>query len=174
MQITDDPNPYDDLFTQPFAAYIIRSSGCSSKSKALDLSFLSDTEYESLMSWIYEAGWDILTESRKSITVNPEAHLPPRLWVPLPATATTASPTKSRRRPATIPRFCRHGHNCPDQDTTCHYTHGDTIHCIDEICAFDNPTEGCCCCGEKRKTCIRIHPSEGQIWTPELVVHRPY
>jgi len=172
MQITDDPNPYENLFTQPFAAYIVRSS-CSSKSKVLDLSFLSDTEYESLMSWIYEAGWDILTESRSSITVNPEAHLPPRLWVPLGATA-TASPTRTRRRPATIPRFCRHGPNCPDQDTACYYTHGDTIHCIDEICAFDNPAEGGCCSGEKRKTCIRIHPSEGQIWTPELVVHRPY
>jgi hypothetical protein len=170
MQVTDESmNPYEDLFTQPFAAYIIRgSSSCCSK--VLDLSFLSDTEYESLMSWIYEAGWDILTESRTSITVNPEAQLPPRIWVPLTATATK---TRSRRRPATIPRFCRHGPNCPDQDTTCHYTHGDTIHCIDEVCGFDNPAGGGCCCGEKRKTCIRVHPSEGQIWTPELVVHRP-
>ena len=171
---TDEPMgrcSYDDLFAQPFAAYIIRgSSSCSSK--VLDLSFLSDTEHESLMSWIYAAGWDILTESRMSITVDPEARLPPRIWVPLGATATT--PTRTRRRPATIPRFCRHGRDCPDKDTTCHYTHDDTIHCINEICAFDNPAEGGCCAStDKRKTCIRVHPSEGQIWSPELVVHRP-
>ena len=157
---------YDDLFAQPFAPYIIKRS-----STVFDLSLLSDTEYESLMTWLYAAGWDLLVETRATITVDPEAHLPPRLWLDLGSTTatTTTTATRSRRRPATIPRFCRHGHNCPDQDTCCYYTHTDTIHCIDEVCGFDGN-----CCGEKRKTCIRIHPSEGQIWTPELVICRPH
>ena len=111
---------YDDLFAQPFAPYIIKQSNT-----VFDLSLLSETEYESLMTWLYAAGWDLLVETRATITVDPEAKLPPRLWVPL-ATATTA--TRSRRRPATIPRFCRHGPNCPDQDAGCYSTHTDTIH----------------------------------------------
>ena len=159
---TQSKSSYDDLFAQPFAPYIIKRS-----STVFDLSLLSDTEYESLMTWLYAAGWDLLVETRATITVDPEAHLPPRLWIALATTAATATRSRARRQVATIPRFCRHGHNCPDQDTCCYYTHTDTIHCIDEVCAFDGN-----CCGEKRKTCIRIHPSEGQLWTPELVVCR--
>jgi hypothetical protein len=162
----DEPmrSPLDLLFAQPFAAYIVRSTGT-----VLDLSFLSDTEYESLMKWLYAQGWGLLTETRTSITVDPTADLPPRIWIPATiGAATTASTTvRTRRRPATIPRFCRHGPNCSDKDVCCYYTHEDTIHCIDEVCAFDGN-----CCGEKRRTCIRIHPSEGQFWTPELVVSR--
>jgi hypothetical protein len=167
--ITDDEpmrSNLDPLFAQPFAAYIVRSTDT-----VLDLTFLSDTEYESLMKWLYANGWGLLKETRTSITVDPDAGLPPRIWMPscrsrscdggLPA-------TKSRRQIATIPRFCRHGPNCPDRTTTCHYTHEDRIPCIDEVCAFDG-----CCSGEKRRTCIRIHPSEGEVWTPELAVCRP-
>lgn len=169
----DEPMIRKDLFAQPFAAYIVRSTDTD-----FDLSFLSDTEYESLMKWLYAAGWGLLKETRTSITVDPEARLPPRIWIPsrlfqraddgycgIPA-------TKSRRQIATIPRFCRHGPTCPNKSTSCHYTHEDRIPCIDEVCAFDNPAEGGCCSGEKRRTCIRIHPSEGEVWSPELVVCR--
>lgn len=157
------PSVRADLFAQPFAAYIVRSTDTD-----FDLSFLSDTEYESLMKWLYAAGWGLLKETRTSITVDPEAKLPPRIWMPSRCGAPLPTRTRSRRQIATIPRFCRHGSTCPDKDTCCHYTHVDTIHCIDEVCAFDG-----CCSGEKRRTCIRIHPSEGEVWTPDLVVCRP-
>jgi hypothetical protein len=157
----DEPMIRKDLFAQPFAAYIVRSTDTD-----FDLSFLSDTEYESLMKWLYAAGWGLLKETRTSITVDPEARLPPRIWMPS-VRAETTTRTRSRRQIATIPRFCRHGPNCPDRTTTCHYSHEDRIPCIDEVCAFDG-----CCSGEKRRTCIRIHPSEGEVWTPELAVCR--
>jgi len=171
----DEPMIRKDLFAQPFAAYIVRSTDTD-----FDLSFLSDTEYESLMKWLYAAGWGLLKETRTSITVDPEARLPPRIWMPLIPSRRSGSTddgmpttrTRSRRQIATIPRFCRHGPNCSDRTTTCHYSHEDRIPCIDEVCAFDNPAEGGCCSGEKRRTCIRIHPSEGEVWTPELAVCR--
>ena len=72
-----------------------------------------------------------------------------------------------------IPRFCKHAEACPNKDTTCNYTHGDTIPCVDKPCGFDKPAEGKCCSGEKRKTCIFMHASEGQTYSPEQVVHRP-
>ena len=73
----------------------------------------------------------------------------------------------------TIPRFCRLGEACPNKDTTCNYVHGDTIPCVDKPCGFDKPAEGKMCTGEKRKTCIFMHPSEGQVWNPDMVIHRP-
>ena len=81
-----------------------------------------------------------------------------------------AAPAKAR---VVIPRFCKHAGACPNKDTTCNYVHGDTIVCVDKACGFDKPAEGKCCSGDKRKTCIFMHASEGQTWSPEQVVHRP-
>ena len=89
---------------------------------------------------------------------------------PAPAAAKPAAPAKAR---VVIPRFCKHAEVCPNKDTTCNYTHGDTIPCVDKPCGFDKPAEGKCCSGEKRKTCIFMHASEGQTYSPEQVVHRP-
>jgi len=142
----------------------------------IDVSLFSDDEYDTLMTWLYKSGWGILTESRSYLHVDPTANLPPRIW--LPSSRAPESPTKRQegssmtklRLRHVIPRFCRNGPSCPDQYTTCHYTHGDTIPCVDEICAFDGT---CCASSDKRKTCIRMHPSEGQVWNPDLVVCRP-
>jgi len=82
-------------------------------------------------------------------------------------------PPKPAKARIVIPRFCKHAEACPDKDTTCNYVHGDTIQCVDKACGFDKPAEGKCCAGEKRKTCIFMHASEGQTWSPEQVVHRP-
>jgi len=82
-------------------------------------------------------------------------------------------PPKPAKARIVIPRFCKHAEACPDKDTTCNYVHGDTIVCVDKACGFDKPAEGKCCAGEKRKTCIFMHASEGQTWSPEQVVHRP-
>lgn len=84
--------------------------------------------------------------------------------------AKAAAPAKAR---VIIPRFCKHAGACPNKDTTCNYTHGDIIVCVDKACGFDKPAEGKCCSGDKRKTCIFMHASEGQTWSPEQVVHRP-
>ena len=84
--------------------------------------------------------------------------------------AKAAAPAKAR---IVIPRFCKHAGACPNKDTTCNYTHGDIIVCVDKACGFDKPAEGKCCSGDKRKTCIFMHASEGQTWSPEQVVHRP-
>jgi len=81
-----------------------------------------------------------------------------------------AAPAKAR---VVIPRFCKHAGACADKETTCNYTHGDIIACIDKPCGFDKPAEGKCCSGDKRKMCIFMHASEGQTWSPEQVVHRP-
>jgi hypothetical protein len=82
-------------------------------------------------------------------------------------------PPKPAKARIVIPRFCKHAEACPDKATTCNYVHGDTIQCVDKPCGFDKPAEGKCCSGDKRKTCIFMHASEGQTWSPEQVVHRP-
>ena len=89
---------------------------------------------------------------------------------PAAAAPKPAAPAKAR---VIIPRFCKHAGACPNKDTTCNYTHGDIIVCVDKPCGFDKPAEGKCCSGDKRKTCIFMHASEGQTWSPEQVVHRP-
>ena len=93
-----------------------------------------------------------------------------------PAASGGAKPPKPAAAPkprVVIPRFCRAASACPDKDTTCNYVHGDTIPCQNKPCGFDKPAEGKCCSGEKRKTCIFMHASEGQTWSPEQVIHRP-
>jgi hypothetical protein len=88
-----------------------------------------------------------------------------------PAAQKPKAETASKPR-VVIPRFCKHAEACPNKDTTCNYTHGDTIPCVDKPCGFDKPAEGKCCSGDKRKTCIFMHASEGQTYSPEQVVHR--
>jgi hypothetical protein len=44
---------------------------------------------------------------------------------------------------------------------------------VDKPCGFDKPAEGKTCSGSKRATCIFMHPSEGQVWNAEMVIHRP-
>jgi hypothetical protein len=90
-----------------------------------------------------------------------------------PAPAGRPKPAAAPKPRVVIPRFCREGEACPNKDTTCNYVHGDTIACQNKPCGFDKPAEGKCCSGEKRKTCIFMHASEGQTWSPEQVIHRP-
>ena len=82
-------------------------------------------------------------------------------------------PVKAAAPRKCIPRFCKHASACPLKDTTCNYTHGDSIPCVDKPCGFDKPAEGKTCSGSKRATCIFMHPSEGQVWNAEMVIHRP-
>ena len=79
-----------------------------------------------------------------------------------------AAPKEKKQKPAAapIPRFCRAGAACAEAG--CRFTHGDTIPVQNKVCAFDGR-----CAGDKRATCVFLHPSEGEVWTAELVRHRP-
>ncbi len=166
----DDDRQGRDLFAQPFASN-------------LDWSFadihnttrLTDAEYVACMTWLYDQGWEIVSETRAGFDGWP-AGLPPRVWVP-PASVTPTrqwtqgaarAPRPVTGRAAPVPRFCRDSHGgVPCADPACRYVHADTIACVDKCCGFDGR-----CSGDKRLTCIYMHPSEGQTWSAGMVVHR--
>ena len=138
-----------------------------------DLEGLTDEEYEAMMTWLYAEGWEV-SGNRWFVNAWP-ADLPPRTWVserdfhvlaPVAEEPVVVRPKKK----STVPRFCRAssgGVACADP--TCRYVHDDTMHRLDELCAFGES------CGAsdpaKRALCIRMHP--GELWTPALVVRRP-
>jgi hypothetical protein len=84
------------------------------------------------------------------------------------AAVPSAQPKEKKQKPAAapIPRFCRAAGACAEAG--CRFTHGDTIPVQNKVCAFDGR-----CAGDKRATCVFLHPSEGEVWTAELVRHRP-
>jgi hypothetical protein len=172
---------------------------------------LTDEEWETMMSWFYQAGWYIREWCREYIDVDPDDE-PPRTFIPprvleelaaedakltrrgysrkcsaghhhhhravaalaegaetaaAPAPA-PAAPREKKQKPAAapIPRFCRAAGACAEAG--CRFTHGDTIPVQNKVCAFDGR-----CAGDKRATCVFLHPSEGEVWTAELVRHRP-
>jgi hypothetical protein len=142
------------------------------------------------MTWLYAEGWYITLEERYVVEVEPDT-LPSRRWIPpykpsrfelaameeeeAPSCCSAPPPVVKPAAPPRkcIPRFCKHASACPLKDTTCNYTHGDTIPCVDKPCGFDKPAEGKTCSGDKRATCIFMHPSEGQTWNASMVIHRP-
>jgi len=177
------------FWAQPFAENMELSF-----SDCYDLSQLSDEEYAACMTWLYDQGWVVEYEDRAGVSAVP-ADLPSRVWVSqiqaelvaagqsrfaaLASGAPVAVAVPNRRAPQPKPkvrvqRFCRDSRGgVPCADPACRYVHGDTIQCVDEVCGFDKPAEGKCCSGDKRACCTRMHPSEGQVWSAELVIHRP-
>jgi hypothetical protein len=168
-------------------------------SDSYDLRQLSDEEYAACMTWLYDQGWAVMWEDRAGVSAVP-ADLPPRVWVSQiqaelvaagqsrfaalapddgAVAAVTHHPVPGRRAPQPKPkvrvqRFCRDSRGgVPCADPACRYVHADTIPCVDEVCGFDLPAEGKCCTGDKRTLCTRMHPSEGQVWSANLVVTRP-
>jgi len=186
-----------DLFAQPFAEHLRTYDD----EDFLDTRDLDEAAFVALLRWLYFEGWcvpestlefgaavvEACPDTRKprawsspsaaaAAAVAVAAAAPLFLCAPVhkpsrfqllacPPAAAAAVAAKPRR--ITIPRFCKHSEACPDKETTCNYTHGDTIPCVDKVCGFDGR-----CAGDKRKTCIFMHPSEGQKWSPEQVVHR--
>jgi hypothetical protein len=182
-------NTAEDFWSQPWAANLTELW-----SDAYETTRLSEEEWEAMMGWLYEAGWFIRAWDRSGVECEPDNE-PARTWISPrileelavadaaaprrgyghhhkcsahrhhePKVATAAS--KAPKTVVVIPRFCRAGVACAE--TGCRYTHGDTIPVQNKPCAFDGR-----CCGEKRATCIYLHPSEGEIWSETLVRHRP-
>ena len=161
--VTSPWDPYAALFAHPFTAAMVELN-----EDVYDLTAVTDTDFAALMTWLYAGGWGFATETRATIDLCPpaSAEAKSRVWF----WDTNLYGVKPR---VVITRFCREGEACPHKATTCNFTHGDMIHCVNKACGFDKPAEGKCCAGEKRKTCIFMHASEGQIWSPALVVRRP-
>jgi hypothetical protein len=190
-------NTVDDFWAQPWATNLTELW-----SDAYDTTRLTDGEWEAMMSWLFENGWDVSDWDRQGVSAEYD-NAPPRVWIAprvleelaaadasaprrgysrscrggagvpscAPGTATgvpSCAPPKAQiqKVAVVIPRFCRAGAACTDAG--CRYTHGDTIPVQNKPCAFDGR-----CCGEKRATCTYLHPSEGEVWTADLVRHRP-
>ena len=143
-----------------------------------DTTDLTDSEYASMMSWLYDKGWLIEQETRTIVQAQ-EDDLPPRRWIagllgsrdapaapaPLAAPGTDAG----RRRGAPVPRFCRAATTCAEAG--CRYVHGDTIARVNAPCSFGDACGATDPTGVKRSQCLRMHP--GETWTEGMVIHRP-
>lgn len=189
-----DCNAESEFWSQPFAANMEMPF-----SDTYVLERLSDEEYAACMTWLYDQGWAVEYEDRACVNALP-SNLPPRVWVSQvhaelvaegqsrfaalapgapAAVAVTHHPVPGRRARAprpqvTVQRFCRDSRGgVPCADPACRYVHADVLQCVNEVCGFDKPEEGKCCTGDKRTLCTRMHPSEGQVWSADLVVARP-
>jgi len=190
-------NTMEDFWAQPWSAGLTELW-----SDAYDTSRLSDSDWEAMMTWLFDNGWDVSDWDRQGVSCEPD-NAPPRVWIaprileelaeadaaaprrgysrscgrrafPEPAACCSHSagvpscaPKPAAKKVAVvIPRFCRAGAACAEAG--CRYTHGDTIPVQNKPCAFDGR-----CSGDKRATCTYFHPSEGEVWTADLVRHRP-
>ena len=141
------------LWKQPFAADL--DMHCSD---IYDTSAMKPAAYTALITWLYANGWEVgvFLDGFQAFP----AGLPPR------------EPPK----PRAIARFCI---KCDptEPSPSCAYVHGDVIYRLDPE-AVDIATGkaiGPCkfgdgCKGEKRATCLRMHP--GEVWTPDMVIYR--
>ena len=167
-EVDDSERQGAALFDQPFASNLDWSFA-----DIYNTTRLTDEEWVACMTWLYDQGWEIVGEDRNGFDGWP-ADLPPRVWVaphiPSRFDALSSAPAvRAPRARVTVPRFCRDsrgGVACADP--ACRYVHADTIPCVDKCCGFDGR-----CSGDKRLTCIYMHPSEGQTWSADLVVTRP-
>ncbi len=168
----------DDLWAESFAANLDEYPN-----DALDTRDLSDADYAALMTWLYEAGWDIAEDmvDREYVEASPSNN-PPRVWVPSRSVPKSHSccgghshsgSSKPKAKSVTIPRFCRAAGACPDKETTCKYVHGDTIAVLNRPCGGprDGEHAGDAAHCSKRDTCCHLHPD--QVWSEELVITRP-
>jgi len=184
-------NTVDDFWAQAWATNLTELW-----SDAYDTSRLTDAEWEGMMTWLFDNGWDVSDWDRQGVSCEFD-NAPPRVWIaprileelaaadasaprrgysrscghrafpePTDCDAKPAVRTQKEKVAVVIPRFCRAAGACTDAG--CRYTHGDTIPVQNKPCAFDGR-----CCGEKRATCTYLHPSEGETWTADLVRHRP-
>jgi hypothetical protein len=177
-----------DLWEQPFAAALEEYWP-----DTYDTREMSDVDYHAMMSWLFSKGWYVVAHDRAGVHAYPD-NAPSRRW-----DAATMAPeeehhvrwadmeepkpkahggagccgghrAKKERGPVTIPRFCREGAACA-AGGSCRYVHGDTIPRVNEPCAFGAGCGASDPTGVKRSQCLRMHP--GEVWSPELVIHRP-
>lgn len=191
-------NTWDDFVDQPWYDELIELT-----SDVYGTEALAEESWEAMMGWLFQAGWYVRGWCRQWVSVDPDngparTWIPPRVLEelaaedgklvrrgygahrghkcsghhhhrPAEAAATAAPAVKAappKEKQTVIPRFCRAGAACAEAG--CRFTHGNTIPVQNKVCAFDGR-----CSGDKRATCIFLHPSEGEVWTAELVRVRP-
>ena len=168
-RLSDLVDQETEIWKQPFALQLN-----TYYTDVYDTRSLTDDEYEACLTWLYEKGWYVESETREGFKANPD-NLPPRVWVsPLAGRFdchvcnhdSAAPEVQKKKKVMTVPRFCR---EVACKDAACRYVHGDTIQRINEPCSFG---AGCGASDAgKRALCIRMHP--GEVWSADLVVHRP-
>ena len=141
------------LWNQPFAADL--DMHCPD---IYDTAALKPAAYTALIAWLYANGWEVSVWLDGFYAV--PAGLPPR------------EPPK----PRAIARFCV---KCDPAapSPSCAYVHDDVIYRLDPEAvdiATGKPIGPCKfgdgCKGEKRATCLRMHPDE--VWTPDMAIYR--
>jgi len=187
-------NTWDDFWALPFTARLRELWG-----DCYDSTSLSDPEWETLMRWLFDAGWDVGSYDRSSVEFE-EANGPRRIWVPpseleammeeeaalrrrrdhhhhchshshaaKPAAAAVTVAAEGRKKSATVPRFCRIGMDCKEEG--CRYVHGDTIPRVSKPCGFGESCGASDPTGVKRSQCLYMHP--GEEWVEGLSITRP-
>jgi hypothetical protein len=179
-------NTWDDFWRQSFTRKLGELWG-----DVYRCDRLSDEEWNAMMLWLFENGWDVGSYSRDSVEFEP-ADGPRRVWVPPEEESAmleeeaamrrhlrrvygvceekkTAPAPEQKKKKTTrvIQRFCRSAGSCTDEK--CCYVHGDTIPRVDKPCGFGED------CGKgdaaKRALCLYMHP--GEVWNESLVIRRP-
>ena len=168
----------EQLLALPFASRVEMRF-----SNMYDIAALSDSDYEAFMFCLFDAGWDVVSESRRCVHAYPDT-LPSRVWVPpsrfeLAAQADAccsghshkhSAPVQAKKKaPVAIPRFCKAGAACAEEG--CRYIHGDTIPRLDKPCSFGAECGASDPTGVKRSQCLYMHP--GETWNATLVITRP-
>jgi hypothetical protein len=165
----------EELFTQSFSRDMdMHFTGM------YDTATMSDSDYEALMTWLCESGWDIVSEHRRSVHAFPD-NLPSRVWIApsrfeLAAQADTGccsghkhAPNPKKRAAIPIPRFCKAAAACTEEG--CRYIHEDSMPRLNQPCSFGAECGATDATGIKRSQCLRMHP--GETWTSSLVITRP-
>lgn len=176
--VLDEEAAEEELWSQPFAENL-----SVYWADAFDTRGLTNTEFHSMLAWLYEKGWSVRFYDRNGIEALPDT-LPPRRYIAVSFAETAAEDpveehhhhgccsgkkaAKEAKAPVTIPRFCRAAEACEDEK--CRYVHGDTIPRVNRPCGFGAECGASDPTGKKRSQCLYMHP--GEEWTADLVIRR--
>jgi hypothetical protein len=140
---------------------------------------LTDAEYNTMMTWLYEKGWWVGEFERSWVAFEPD-NMPSRRWCPPSdetarkvvhfGSSTCCGGHRKKDKAADtaqILRFCRAS---PCTEEGCRYVHGDTIPRADRQCAFGSSCGATDPTGLKRSQCLYMHP--GETWSADLVICR--
>lgn len=189
-------NTWDDFWALPFTAGLRELWG-----DCYDCTSLSDPEWEELMRWLFDAGWDVGSYDRNGVEFE-EDNGPRRVWVPpseLEAMMEEEAALRRRRD-----RHCGHSHAAPaahpkpagasaapapakeprKKSGTVPRFCREAEACKEEGCRYvhgdtiprvNKPCGFGADCGKgdvaKRALCLYMHP--GEEWVEGLVIRRP-
>lgn len=151
-----------DLLNLPFASKLEMHTG-----SVFDMRGMSDSDWNTLMSWVYAHGWHVDSGNREWMSAWPESHSPKEwpLGLSTPLDWCVISGVLIQRVEK-IARFCSYGDHCRNPHI-CAYIHEDTMPVLKKPCTFGLT------CGKRtgKSPCAYLHPDE--VWSPTLVRHRP-